>query len=132
MKFLWGEHSRECIYLLSIQSLFYDKRVNVLAALPHMELLLSCSSNYLAIYLTKTKLRCDEAVGKACGMNTDLLIWGSMHILAKKVSAEKNIFIALEEFLHYLKITHKLEACCLTLEATTPHNTFVRTHSKFH
>lgn len=48
-----------------------------------------------------------------------------MHILAKKVSVQNNMFIALDELLHYLKITHKLEASCLTLEATSPHNTFV-------
>lgn len=39
-----------------------------------------------------------------------------MHILAKKISDEKNVFIALQEFPHYLKITHKLEACCLALK----------------
>lgn len=52
-----------------------------------------------------------------------------MHTLAKKVSDENSVFIALEEFLHYLKTAHEVEACCLTFEATSPHSTFVRAQS---
>lgn len=55
-----------------------------------------------------------------------------MHNLAKKISDEKNVFIALQEFLHYLEITRRLEACCLALKAASPQSTFVRAHSQFH
>lgn len=130
--FLWGERSGERVHPGGTQSLFSDKRADVRAALPHGKLLPSCASNYLAAHLTKAMLRCNEAVGKARGRNAGLLIWGWMHSVAEKVSAENKVFIALEEFLHYLKITHKPEACCLTLEEMSPHNTFVRAHSQFH
>lgn len=112
-------------------SLFCAKCDDVLPVLPLAKLLPSCFSDYLPVHLTKLQW-CNKAVGKACGKNTDLLIWESMHILAKKISDEKNVFIALQEFPHYLKITHKLEACCLALKTASPQSTFVRAHSQFH
>lgn len=130
-EFLWGERSSEHTRLGGAPSLFCAKCDDVLTVLPLMKLLPSCSSDYSAAHLTKLQW-CNEAVGKSCGKNTDLLIWESMHILPKKISDEKNVFIALQEFLHYLKITHKLEACCLALKAASPQSTFVRAHSQFH
>lgn len=111
--------------------LFCAKCDDVLPVLPHTNLWPSCSSDYLAAHLTKLPW-CNKAVGKACGKNTDLLIWESLHTLAKRISDEKNVFIALQKFPHYLKITHKLEACCLALKAASPQSTFVRAHSQFH
>lgn len=78
-----GECSSECVHLGGVSSLFCAKCDDVLAVLPPTKLLPSCSSDYLAAHLTKLQW-CNEAVGKVCGKNTDLLIWESMHILAKK------------------------------------------------